>query len=103
MTLNMFYKLLVPLLVVGITVGVLWVNPGHTVEAEVRNGREWESESEYETNAARLHYRMISNRYRQYTQKDLQTHTFVPPLLFTLNYVDSEEWRTRFETNQWQL
>jgi hypothetical protein len=62
MTLNMFYKLLVPLLVVGITVGVLWVNPGHTVEAEVRNEREWESESENETNAARLHYRMISNR-----------------------------------------
>jgi hypothetical protein len=34
----MFYKLLGVLLVVGITVGV------HTVEAEVRNEREWESE-----------------------------------------------------------
>jgi hypothetical protein len=46
MTLNMFYKLLVPLLVVGITVGVLWMNPGHAVEAKVRNEREWESGSE---------------------------------------------------------
>jgi hypothetical protein len=35
------------LLVVGITVGVVWVNPGRAVEAKVRNEREWESESEY--------------------------------------------------------
>jgi hypothetical protein len=35
-------KLLVPLLVVG----ALLVNPSQAVEAEVRNEREWESESE---------------------------------------------------------
>jgi hypothetical protein len=74
MTLNMFYKLLVPLLVVGITVGVLWMIPGHAVEAKVRNEREWESESEseYERRETALSNVIESP---QYTERPPVSHT----------------------------